>query len=79
MNTNVEAMRKILKSPLVCSALLSTALFHFEGREISNPPKKEAAKTISKTKRKILNMAFVDNAFRAFPPNNKVITIPNVT
>ena len=54
----VNAIRKILNKPLVCSALLSTALLHFEGRVSSNAPKKEAANTISIKQKNMLKIAF---------------------
>ena len=41
-NDNVNAIKKMLNNPPVVSALLSTALLHFEGNVISNAPKKES-------------------------------------
>ena len=76
---NVNAIKKILNRPLVASALLSTALLHLEGKVSSNAPKKEAAKTTSIRKKRILNTAFVDKAFNALAPNIKVIANPSVT
>ena len=76
---SVKAIRKILNNPVVCSALLSTALLHFDGRVISNAPKKEAAKTTSIRKNKILNTALVDKSFKALAPKINVIAKPKVT
>ena len=67
----------MLSIPLVASALLSTALLHFDGKVISNAPKKDAAKTISIKQNKILNTALVDNAFKALAPNINVTAKPN--
>ena len=75
---SVNAIRKILNSPVVCSALLSTALLHFEGNVISKAPKNEAAKTRSIRQNNILNMALVDNALSALAPKISVIASPNV-
>ena len=75
----VNAIRKILNKPLVCSALLSTALLHFEGRVSSNAPKKEAANTISIKQKNMLKIAFVESAFKALAPNIKVMARPNNT
>jgi hypothetical protein len=74
-----DAMLKILNKPLVCSALLSTALLHFEGRVSSNAPKKEAANTISIKQKNMLKIAFVESAFKALAPNIKVMARPNNT
>ena len=76
---NENAIRKILSSPLVASALLSTALLHLEGKVSSNAPKKEAAKIISIKKKRILNTAFVYKAFNELSLNIKLIANLNVT
>ena len=75
----VNAIKKILIRPPVASALLSTALLHFEGSVISNAPKKEAANTISIKQKRILKTALVDKAFNALAPKIAVIASPNVT
>ena len=67
-NESVNAIRKILSNPVVDSALLSTALLHFEGNVISNAPKK-----------RILKIALVDKAFNALAPKINVIAKPNAT
>ena len=77
-NERVNAIKKMLNKPLVCSALLSTALLHFDGRVISNAPKKEAANTTNIKKNKMLNTALVERAFKALAPKIKVIAKPNV-
>ena len=76
---SVKAIRKILNKPLVCSALLSTALLHFEGRVSSNAPKKEAANTISIKQKNMLKIAFVESAFKALAPKINVMANPKVT
>ena len=75
----VNAIRKMLSSPLVASALLSTALLHLDGKVISKAPKKEAAKTTSIRKKNRLNTALVERAFSALAPHIRVITSPNAT
>ena len=75
-SVRVNAMRKILISPLVFSALLSTELDHDEGNVISKAPKKEAAKITSNRNKKILNTAFVESEFNALEPKIPVIAKP---
>ena len=76
---SVNAIRKILSSPLVASALLSTALLHLEGSVSSKAPKKEAANTTSIRQKRILNTAFVESAFSALAPKINVMAKPKVT
>src|SRR5699024_8529381 len=76
---SVNAIKKILNNPVVDSALLSTALLHFEGKVISNAPKNDAAKTTSIRKKRILKTALVDKAFNALAPKINVIVNPNTT
>ena len=78
-NERVKAIRKMLRRPLVCSALLSTALLHFDGRVISNAPKKEAANTTNIKKNRMLNTALVERAFKALAPKMSVMANPSVT
>ena len=78
-NESVNAIRKILSNPVVDSALLSTALLHFEGNVISNAPKNEAANTTNIRKKRILKIALVDKAFNALAPKINVIAKPNAT
>ena len=75
----VKAIRKMLSKPVVCSALLSTALLHDEGKVISNAPKNEAANTTSIRKNRMLNTALVERAFKALAPKMSVTANPNIT
>ena len=77
-NDRVKAMRKMLSRPVVCSALLSTALLQREGKVISKAPKKEAAKTTSMRQNRMLKTALVERAFRALAPKMSVMASPNV-
>jgi hypothetical protein len=78
-NDKVNAIKKMLNKPLVCSALLSTALLHLDGRVISKAPKNDAANTTNIKKNKMLNTALVERAFKALAPKIKVMAKPNVT
>ena len=78
-NAKVKAIKKMLNKPVVASALLSTALLHFEGSVISNAPKKDAANTTNIKQKRILNIALVERAFNALAPNINVMAKPNVT
>ena len=78
-NESVKAIRKMLISPVVRSALLSTALLHLAGSVISKAPKKEAANTTSSRQKKMLNTALVERAFSALAPKMAVMTSPSVT
>ena len=73
---SVKAIRKMLMRPVVCSALLSTALLHLDGNVISNAPKKEAANTTKRRQKKMLNTALVESAFSALGPKMAVIINP---
>ena len=75
-STRVNAIRNMLSKPEVFVALESTALLQLEGSVISNPPKKEAANTSNKRKKKMLNTALVLIAFNALAPNNAVTSNP---
>ena len=75
-NTKVNDMKKILKIPVVESALLSSLFVHEAGNTISNAPKKEIAKTTSNRKNIILKIAFVDKSFNALAPKIPVISNP---
>ena len=74
----VNAMRKMLISPEDDEAFRSTALFHEEGRVISKPPRKEAPKTTSMRKNRMLKMALVDRALSADAPKIAVTASPSV-
>ena len=69
-------MRKILSKPVVLEALESMALFHLEGRVISNPPKNEAPKATSMAKKRRLKMALVERSFKAEAPKMEVTMTP---
>jgi len=58
-SARVKAIKKMLSAPEVLSALSSILLVHFEGRTISNPPKKAMAKTTSSAKKIRLKSALV--------------------
>ena len=75
----VNAMRKILSKPVVLEALESMALFHLEGRVISNPPKNEAPKATSMAKKRRLKMALVERSFKAEAPKMEVTMTPRAT
>ena len=78
-NESVKAMRKMLRRPVVRSALLSTAEPHDEGSVISKPPKKLAAKTRSIRKKRMLNTALVLKSLRALAPKMEVMMRPSAT
>ena len=75
-STSVNAIRKMLMSPLVSEAFESTAVAHPSGRVISNHPKKLRANTTSNRNRNTLNTAFVDMAFKVSLPNKAVTSSP---
>ena len=76
---SVKAIRKMLSSPVVRSALLSTALLQREGRVSSNAPKNEAANTTSRRQNRMLNTALVDRSFSALAPKSSVMARPSDT
>lgn len=78
-NESVKAIKKMLKKPVVASALLSTARVHLEGNVISKPPKKLAPKTTSIKKNKMLNTAFVERSLSALGPQMLVTMRPKPT
>ncbi|OAV73925.1 hypothetical protein Barb7_02659 [Bacteroidales bacterium Barb7] len=75
-STSVNAMKKILNTPLVASALLSNLFVHDDGNTSSNAPKNDTAKATSSPKNSILNTAFVDKSFSALAPKTAVISSP---
>ena len=75
----VNAMRKILRRPLVFSDFSSILLLHDDGRVISNAPKNDAANTTRRRQKKMLNMALVERALRALAPKSNVTTRPSTT
>ena len=76
-STSVNAIRKMLMSPVVLEALLSTALPQLSGNLISNHPKNENAKTARSKKRMMLNTALVLSALRVLGPAMAVTVRPS--
>ena len=72
-------MKKMLSSPVVELAFSSIFVLHEEGSVISKPPRKEAAKTTSRAKRKRLKMALVLRAFKDDGPQMSVTSKPKPT
>ena len=75
----VRAMRKILAMPDVERLLELTLLPHDEGRVMSKPPRKLAAKTTRSKKKNMLKMALVERALSWFAPQIDVTTNPRPT
>ena len=75
----VNAIRKMLNNPVVLEALESMALFHLEGRVISNPPKNDVPKATSIAKKSRLKMAFVERSLSADAPKMEVTMTPSAT
>ena len=76
-STNVNAMRKMLMSPLVSVAFVSTLLAQLSGSLISNHPKKLSANTTSRMNSSTLNTALVDMAFSVSLPKSAVTSRPS--
>ncbi len=72
----VNAMKKMLRSPVVRSAVESILFAHDEGRVMSNAPKKETANTTRSRKKIMLHTALVDNALSELAPNSAVMISP---
>ena len=77
-STNVNAINKIDKKPVVLSALASIFDDHDAGRVISKAPKNDTAKTTSSKKKNMLNIALVASSFKAAAPKINVTAIPNI-
>ena len=77
--TNVNAISRMLKKPVVLLDLLFNAVDHELGNVISNAPKKDAANSTNIKKKMIFTTAFVLNAFNADAPNTKVTSKPKPT
>ena len=75
----VNAMRKMLRRPLVFSDFSSILLLQEDGSVISNAPKKEAANTTRRRQKRMLKMALVERALRALAPKSMVTTRPSTT
>ena len=76
IKTRAKAIRKIEISPVVFAALESTAFPQLSGSLISNQPKNEKAKRISRRNRITLKTAFVARELRVLGPNIAVMRIP---
>ena len=77
--TKVNAIKEILKIPVVASALLSSFVVHEAGNVNSNAPKNDMANSTNNAKNIILNIAFVAKLFKALAPKIAVIIKPNTT
>ena len=78
-STRVNAMKKILRRPVVLSTVESILLLHDEGSVISNAPKNEIANITRRRKKIMLQMALVAMAFSALAPNMAVMISPIAT
>ena len=77
-SANVNAIKKMERSPLVELAFESTLLVHLLGRVSSNHPKKLSANTTSSAQKKRLNTALVLRALSALAPKIAVMASPRV-
>ena len=77
--TNVKAINKILRKPVVLLDLLLRAVDHELGNVSSKAPKNEAAKITKMRKKMILTIALVLNALRAEAPKMSVTSKPRPT
>ena len=77
--TNVNAISKILKKPVVLLDLLLSAVDHELGNVISKAPKNDAANTTKIRKNMIFTTALVLNALSADAPKMRVTSKPNPT
>ena len=78
-SAKVKAIRNMDSNPVVCSDLASIFVDHEAGKESSNAPKNEAAKTTSNIQKKMLNKALVASALSALAPNSSVTANPKST
>lgn len=76
--TRVNAMKKMLSTPEVDSALPSAALLHLEGNLMSKAPKNEMAKRTRRAKNIRLNTALVAISLSLPAPNISVIAMPSI-
>ena len=76
-STSVNAMRKMLRRPVVLPAFSSTLFVHDDGNVSSKPPRNDAPKATSIRKKKMLNTALVERAFNAPAPKISVTQIPS--
>ena len=76
-SVRVNAMKNMLRNPVVLPARLSIWFDHDDGNVMSNAPKNEMANTTSIRKKNTLNTALVDSSLRALAPNARVIINPS--
>ena len=76
---SVNAMKKMLRYPVVESTFESILLLHDAGRVISNPPMKEIAKSTRRRKKAMLKPAEVASSLRADAPKIAVTIRPSKT
>ena len=77
--TNVKAINRILRKPVVLLDLLFNAVDHELGRVISNAPKNDAANSTKIRKKMIFTTALVLSAFNADAPKTRVTSKPRPT
>ena len=77
--TNVNAISRMLRKPVVLLDLLLSAVDHELGNVISNAPKKDAANSTNIKKKMIFTTAFVLNALSAEAPKMSVTNRPKPT
>ena len=73
----VNAIRKMLRIPVVLPAFSSTLFVHDEGSLISKPPRNDAPKTSNIRKKNTLNNAFVASLLSAAGPKSSVTAKPS--
>ena len=73
---SVNAIKNMLMSPVVRSAVASILFAHFEGNFMSNAPKNDMANTTSRRKNMMLHTALVDSALSELGPNMAVTIMP---
>ena len=76
-NARVNAMRKMLRIPVVLLAFASTLFVHDDGNLISKPPRNDAPKTSNIRKKKTLKNAFVASWLSAAGPKSNVTARPS--
>ena len=77
--TNVNAIKRMLRKPVVLLDLLLSAVDHELGSVISNAPKNDAANNTRIRKKIMFTTAFVLKAFNADAPKMRVTNKPNPT
>ena len=77
--TNVKAISRMLRKPVVLLDLLLSAVDHELGKVISNAPKNDAANSTKIRKKMTFTTALVLNAFKADAPKIRVTNNPKPT